>query len=1146
MMMAMLMILCVGLLSLSTIALRTTDRDQPRRIAQANARMALMIAIGELQKHGGKDQRITGTADLAGTAEGDRLAAGAAAGNADSISGVSKGLSTVQHGTRHWTGIWKNSTEGSSADPGQDILSKTPSPQIVQWLVSGNERGSSIQYRPDSREVAVGADGKPADPSKAVVLAGPHTVGKSSATTLDHYVSAPLVSLKGKNSGRYAWWVGDEGVKAKFNMKSPYGMNERATPVSMSSRRRGWELVEGFESYPLPGSDSTLNGIVSMGQAGFLGRSINEGQPSPAQSIFHSATTESYGVISDTLNGGLRVDLTSILNGLPNDSAPGIANPPRAGGNMIAHGFSPEQGPTWDRLAEFSQLRGAAGGSLSIKAPASNKESPIGPVIVDFRLLLGAKVTPGTAQGNFKVYPCGKIAITLANPYTRTLRWTDPIRMEIKRSGKFSPTCIYLNKGTTGQPSTFTSSLSPSGLNSPLSYISMAGEPAVLTDTIFEIPGGSLNPGEAIAYTQSTAVPKSSSAATVRMVSVADTDPQDFNASVIQENNKTFTLTPTQSFRLDVREADNSSQIDIILTTGGRTLRHLRGFELDNVEYAANQRFINPWSAAESGKCLALQLYAIQLSQPGIKYAPAVRGLRSSTSRTFADFNLRAAHFKKPIISYNPPPYFMRLANSFAELGTFGSTGSEFTKNLAVSPYRWGRSPESGSTKTVLFDIPEQLTSIAQLQHCDLTADDKQASVGHQPGNAVGNSYATPFVKRQTAKESRTDYRIEYFDVTNTYKSTGSTRDEPEVTNYFDLSYLLNASLWDTYFFSTLQESGEPLNGQIVKDRSKDDSDELKDGKAAASHLLIDGAFNINSTDKNAWKVLLSSSKYLSHPNDSSSSQNAYFPRSTGQPEAGRNPPTGNDEDSFSGYRRLTDEQIDALAGEIVKQVRLRGPFVSISHFINRCLTPADSEKGRMLGRSGALQAAIDESGVNISARAGNQSIFTSIDMAEEPLALKVYSGSSLGAPDFEGTAASKNLTGPLWAPKSRGGNPGSVASIYSNGEFISQPELRKEQGYRSTGIPGWLTQADVLQVIGTALSARSDTFRIRAYGDAVDANGKVLSRAWCEAIVQRTASYVDASDAPTERGKQLEEVNLNFGRRMKLVSFRWLSPDEI
>ena len=57
----------------------------------------------------------------------------------------------------------------------------------------------------------------------------------------------------------------------------------------------------------------------------------------------------------------------------------------------------------------------------------------------------------------------------------------------------------------------------------------------------------------------------------------------------------------------------------------------------------------------------------------------------------------------------------------------------------------------------------------------------------------------------------------------------------------------------------------------------------------------------------------------------------------------------------------------------------------------------------------------------------------------------------------------------------------------------------------------------------------RSDTFVIRAYGEAADG-----SRAWCEAVVQRVSEPV--SSAPM----------MKFGRQFKQIRFRWLSPAEI
>ena len=138
----------------------------------------------------------------------------------------------------------------------------------------------------------------------------------------------------------------------------------------------------------------------------------------------------------------------------------------------------------------------------------------------------------------------------------------------------------------------------------------------------------------------------------------------------------------------------------------------------------------------------------------------------------------------------------------------------------------------------------------------------------------------------------------------------------------------------------------------------------------------------------------------------------------------------------------------------------------------------------------------------------------------------------------------------PDYAPTSGDSNYGSVAGIVADQEMlVNYPNASKygrEQGYRSTGIPGWLTQADVLQVIGNSLTARSDTFRIRSYGESLDRSGNVIAKAYCEAIVQRNPGYVDPSNDPSTRGASLSATNQRFGRKFEIVSFRWLSPEEI
>jgi hypothetical protein len=71
----------------------------------------------------------------------------------------------------------------------------------------------------------------------------------------------------------------------------------------------------------------------------------------------------------------------------------------------------------------------------------------------------------------------------------------------------------------------------------------------------------------------------------------------------------------------------------------------------------------------------------------------------------------------------------------------------------------------------------------------------------------------------------------------------------------------------------------------------------------------------------------------------------------------------------------------------------------------------------------------------------------------------------------------------------------------------------------------------DFAAVMGPWLVVRSDTFRIRAYGSAVNPadESRVEAVAWCEAVVQRTYGEIPG-----------------FGRRFVVVSFRWLGPDDL
>lgn len=81
------------------------------------------------------------------------------------------------------------------------------------------------------------------------------------------------------------------------------------------------------------------------------------------------------------------------------------------------------------------------------------------------------------------------------------------------------------------------------------------------------------------------------------------------------------------------------------------------------------------------------------------------------------------------------------------------------------------------------------------------------------------------------------------------------------------------------------------------------------------------------------------------------------------------------------------------------------------------------------------------------------------------------------------------------------------------------------------TGANG-ITVEEFATVLAPMLTVRSDTFRIRAYGEALNPldPAKIEATAYCEAIVQRTATT-----APS-----------GVGRAFVVTYFRWLGPDDI
>lgn len=267
----------------------------------------------------------------------------------------------------------------------------------------------------------------------------------------------------------------------------------------------------------------------------------------------------------------------------------------------------------------------------------------------------------------------------------------------------------------------------------------------------------------------------------------------------------------------------------------------------------------------------------------------------------------------------------------------------------------------------------------------------------------------------------------------------------------------------------------------------------------SAAHLMVDGGFNINSTSVPAWTILLASS-HLKRPVIMDSAGTGIPAAQTNgnfvvtrfaMPIGGSAGQASTEEARWRGYRELTAAEIRQLAEAIVRQVKQRGPFRSLGEFINRRLADESDEKALY----GALQAALEDPKVDIN---------------------KDYRAKTITAADIKDT----------------------------NYAF-----RRAALGPRYQGTPAYISQADILQPIAPIINARSDTFVIRTYGEALAKDGKtVLAKAWCEAVVQRYPEYLNPQDKPetpvTASGLQPE--NKAFGRRILIKSFRWLSEEEI
>jgi len=360
---------------------------------------------------------------------------------------------------------------------------------------------------------------------------------------------------------------------------------------------------------------------------------------------------------------------------------------------------------------------------------------------------------------------------------------------------------------------------------------------------------------------------------------------------------------------------------------------------------------------------------------------------------------------------------------------------------------------------------------------------------------------------------------------------------------------------------------------------SKEESDKQFDENA--SKLWINGPFNVNSTSVDAWKAILSTyygqsiEGYVGGTSDNRAS--APFHRWQAPLDASKkatsNTNITQEETIFTGYRALSDAEIEELAVSIVEHIKDRGPFYSMADFVNRLAANYSAEE------KFAYKNAQEEELLTL---ANQQERIKETDIAElMKSGGETYRVGHTQKGVLQAAIDATSINNEYHKRYVIGNDIESLNSSWSEDKvyqyFKNEKEVwenwRAVVGPAATGAPTYLMQQDILSRLGSFLTVRSDTFKIRAYGEIRNPiSGVVESKAWCEMVVQRTPEYIDnseygnkASDVSgreKELGYQpnLDEYNLvynetnggltklnqSLGRRFKIVSFRWLNDNEI
>lgn len=1110
--MILLTVIAVGLLTLSGISLRTTSQGEAMATARANARLALMLALGDIQKQLGPDTRISATADQIGTAD--------------------PAVSSTPQAQRHWAGAYK-AWPASSAD-------RPATPEFLQWFVSGQPNSCGDK---DFASTALGTSSK-----TSVEIVTRNSVGTGDP------VRVPLVTqtVSGAKHG-FAWWVSDEGMKAYVPTDpSPVANGTSDQRLALQSApNMGLKLMADATGtkMPLANLDQESNAmrkIVSLKQTELV---IDPASRPDLKLLHHDITTQNRGLLTNVRAGGFRQDLSMILQA-PSTSIPRTAlysAGGRSGINLAElwayHNLSGELAGLSGKYTSGANIPSGTFG-IQQKATLStfladkfyfHKQ----PVFIRFQQLVSFLSKPKVPATNPPTYELGIVIDPIITVW-------NPLDVPLSLQGSFASVKYFslpydLKINFNGTANTLSMGKIVGGLTN-----SQGGQ--FLT---MRIGNGTtpliLKPGEVMTFSQKNA-PTAVTGGGAQQVEaqagwVYDPTGGGFYYPFSANRAPSLVFGPGSS-AISYSVSPNSDKTlgaeyvsahhfyyKYDRPDNGQESKSVGYYTISNRITASDPKYLSFFDKIGSSSNIPLNNLTSKRPFMVFSFLAKTEEDAENPGRFMARYNPRSLKMDFYDLEQNEQrmmPFEIKTQAVTSVVGMDKIVGE--AQANGNSYFGGGWTQEYGASSVITHSIPRSPPiSLAAFQHSVANgflpdASGRIQNYVYSPATTNTVDYLMPQIDHAIGNSLAPSL----LDSNKTEGSIGGARP------LADHSYLANQALWDNYFLSGITPQTAPIF--IAKRNQKAVAQEFLSGakplpvkqykpslqgrdpatvlaklingespasgaeNLSASLISVDGMFNVNSTSVEAWKAMLSSLRNRDiigqtalgadatiNSNGATANASLLNPANakvTTDSGAGLNPEGLVAQ--WSGVHILSDSEIGALAKAIVSEVRKRGPFLSLADFVNRRVGT-----DKALALSGAIQSALDSDTVTINKpfRTGD----------------RMSSGSEAG---------------------------------------LTFPEA--ERGAAAYGIPGYVKQADILTPIAPLLSARSDTFIIRGYGEKTNAAGTiVVARACCEAVVQRSPNYVDSSQDMTAL-PATGSVNTAFGRHFEIVSFRWLSPAEV